>query len=256
MNPDVEPLLSLNELSKAYGAIQASRGVTFDIFPNEVVAMVGDNGAGKSTIVKMLAGVVKPDSGTIKWQGNEFSPEGPDSVREAGIETMFQDLALVNDIDAPGNLFMGQELVRRLFGFIPVLDRKKMRSETEKLLDQIKIKLQSLDRPVRLMSGGQRQAIAIARILLSQKASLIILDEPTAALGIQEQEKVLNVIRSLHSQGLSVLVISHNLEHVFSVADRIVVVQAGRIAASVATKDVSHQDVVKLIMGGTLEGKK
>ncbi|MGM0702918.1 MAG: ATP-binding cassette domain-containing protein [Pseudomonadota bacterium] len=252
MSDATAPLLSLDGLTKSYGAIQAAKEVSFDIYPNEIVAMVGDNGAGKSTIVKMLSGVVKPDEGRVSWQGDTFFPSGPDEVRDAGIETMFQDLALVNDIDAPGNLFMGREPVRRLLGFIPVLDRKAMRTETERLLEQIKIKLQSLDRPVRLMSGGQRQAIAIARILLSAKARLIIMDEPTAALGIQEQAKVLNVIRNLHSQGLSVLVISHNLEHVFSIADRIVVVHGGRISACVKTRDVTQQDVVQLIMGGSL----
>jgi len=253
MDTAVSPLLSLQDLRKSYGAIEAARGVSFDIFPNEVVAMVGDNGAGKSTIVKMLSGVVKPDGGQLFWQGEPFHPSGPDAVRDAGIETMFQDLALVNDVDAPGNLFMGQEPMKRWLGFLPILDRKKMRLETERLLDQIKIKLQSVDRPVRLMSGGQRQAIAIARILLSAKAQLMIMDEPTAALGIQEQSKVLNVIRNLHAQGLSILVISHNLEHVFSIANRIVVVQGGRIAASVATDEVSQQDVVQLIMGGRLQ---
>lgn len=245
-----DTLLSLSNLNKSYGAIQAARDVSFDIYKNEVVAMVGDNGAGKSTIVKMLAGVTAPDSGELSWQGRRLHFGGPNAAREAGIETMFQDLALVNDVDPPGNVFMGKEPMKWLFGILPVLDRARMKAETKKLLDQINIRLQSLGRPVRLLSGGQRQAIAVARILLSDKAKLIIMDEPTAALGIQEQEKVLNVIRSLHERGHSLLIISHNLEHVFSVADRIVVVQGGRIAASVATKEVNQQEVVHLIMGG------
>jgi len=242
-------LLEVRGLKKAFGAVQAVRGVDFTIGRGEIVAIVGDNGAGKSTVVKMISGALRRDEGEMLWQSEVVDFQSPDDARARGIETMYQDLALIPDVDAAGNIFLGREPMRRAFGFLPVLDRPRMRRESEALLDRVKIRLPSLDAPVRQLSGGQRQAAAIARFLMSEEARLIIMDEPTAALGVQEQQKVLELIESLKRQQMTVLVISHNLEHVFRVADRIVVLRGGEVGGIVRT-DEDRADVVSLIVGG------
>jgi len=243
------PLLEARDLRKSFGAVKAVRGASFDIGAAEVVAFVGDNGAGKSTVVKMLAGAYRPDGGEIALAGRAFRPHDPEDARRQGIETLYQDLALANDVDAPGNIFLGHELTTRKLGVIPWLDRAGMRERARELLARIRIELPSLDQPVRLMSGGQRQATAIARILRSEAARLIIMDEPTAALGVQEQRKVLDLIATLNGQGLSIIVVSHNLDHVFSVAHRVVVMRGGTVAGVVRTADAGRKDVVNLIVG-------
>jgi ABC-type sugar transport system ATPase subunit len=163
---------------------------------------------------------------------------------------MYQDLALAPDLDAAGNVFFGRELTTRFLGVLPILDRPAMRKQADTLLERVNIRIPSLDQPVRTLSGGQRQAIAIARFLLNRNAKLIIMDEPTAALGLQEQRKVLDLIRSLKAQGITVLVISHNLEHVFDVCERIIVVRAGRIEGTVQTSTSDRRMVVSMVMGG------
>ena len=198
----------------------------------------------------MIAGAYTRDEGDIRWDGVPCEITHPDDARNLGIETMYQDLALVPDFDAPANIFLGQEPMKRLFGLLPVLDRKSMRDGSRELLDQVRINLPSLDRPVRLLSGGQRQATAISRFLLSDRARLIIMDEPTAALGVQEQRKVLELIRTLKQRAMTILVVSHNLEHVFDVCDRIIVFRAGEVAGIVRTDEVDKQAVVSLIVGG------
>lgn len=250
MTEAAQALLEVKDLHKAFGGVHAVEGASFTINEGEAVAIVGDNGAGKSTLVKMISGAYRRDSGAILWNGREVKLNSTEDAQELGIATMYQDLALIPDLDAAGNIFLGKEPMKRALGFIPFLDRAEMRSTSRRLLDRIKINLPSLDRPVRLLSGGQRQATAIARFLLSEKARLIIMDEPTAALGVQEQRKVLELIRTLTEEGMTILVISHNLEHVFSVCDRIIVVRAGRIAGTVKTREVDRQDVLSLIMGG------
>ncbi|GGA48320.1 ATP-binding cassette domain-containing protein [Pelagibacterium lentulum] len=243
-------LLEVQNLKKSFGGVQAVKGVSFSLFSGEAVAVVGDNGAGKSTVVKMISGAYARDEGEIRWNGSLAEINDPDAARGLGIETMYQDLALIPDLDAPGNVFLGQEPMKRLLGLVPVLDRKKMEEEARKLLERVRINLPSLDRPVRQLSGGQRQAAAIARFLLSERARLIIMDEPTAALGVQEQRKVLDLIQTLKAQEMTILVVSHNLEHVFDVCDRIIVFRAGEIAGIVRTDEVDKQTVVSLIMGG------
>lgn len=248
--PQQTSLLEVNNLKKSFGGVQAVKGVSFSLFPGEAVAVVGDNGAGKSTVVKMISGAYVRDEGEIRWEGAPVDIAHPDDARSIGIETMYQDLALVPDLDAAGNVFLGKEPMTRMFGFLPVIDRKAMQDETRALLDRVKIKLPSLDRTVSALSGGQRQATAIARFLLSERARLIIMDEPTAALGVQEQRKVLDLIATLKSQKMTVLVVSHNLEHVFEVCDRVIVFRAGEVAGILKTNEVEKQDVVSLIMGG------
>lgn len=243
-------LLEVNNLKKSFGGVQAVKGVSFSLFPGEAVAVVGDNGAGKSTVVKMISGAYARDEGDIRWEGAPVDIAHPDDARTIGIETMYQDLALVPDLDAPGNVFLGQEPMKRFLGFLPVLDREKMQNDARALLERVRINLPTLERPISALSGGQRQATAIARFLLSERARLIIMDEPTAALGVQEQRKVMDLIRTLKAQQMTILVVSHNLEHVFEVCDRIIVFRAGEVAGIVSTKEVDKQAVVSLIMGG------
>lgn len=247
--PANEPLLEVRNLRKHFGGIQAVKGVSFSVYPGEVVALVGDNGAGKSTIIKMISGAYKRDDGDILWRGQSVNVQDPDEARHMGIETMYQELALVSDLDAPANIFLGREPWRRFLGVIPILDRQKMRSTSQALLQRVKIDLPDLDKPVRMLSGGQRQATAIARFLLTENAKCIIMDEPTAALGVQESRKVIDLVRQLKQEHITVLVISHNLEHVFSIADRVIVLRNGEVAGIRETASSTKQEIVGLIMG-------
>jgi ABC-type sugar transport system ATPase subunit len=244
------PLLEVIDLKKSFGGVQAVRGVSFSLNAGEVVALVGDNGAGKSTTIKMVSGAIRRDHGTIRWEGRDIDISSPDDARSIGIETMYQDLALVPDLDVAANVFLGREPMKRLLGVLPVLDREGMRTRARALLDRVNIRILSLDQPVRSLSGGQRQATAIARFLLNERPKLIIMDEPTAALGVKEQRKVLDLIRTLKGQGITILVISHNLEHVFEVCERIIVLRAGQVEGIVRTSEVDKQAVVSLVMGG------
>lgn len=246
-----EDLLVVDGLRKSFGAVEAVRDVSFTVAGGEVVAIVGDNGAGKSTLVKMISGALRRDEGRIAFAGAPVDFRSTDEAQAAGIETMYQDLALIPDVDAAGNVYLGREPMRRFLGVLPVLDRPRMRNEAAALMERVKIRLPSLDTPVRRLSGGQRQATAIARILLSDRARLIIMDEPTAALGVQEQRKVLELIRALKQQHVTILIISHNLEHVFDVADRVVVLRGGSVAGIERTTEVNHQHIVGLIVGGS-----
>lgn len=243
-------LLEVTDLKKSYGGVEAVRGVSLHLDAGEIVAIVGDNGAGKSTTIKMISGAVQRDSGSIRWQNREIDIDSPDDARRLGIETMYQDLALVPDVDAVGNVFLGRELSRRLFGILPIMDQRAMAVRARSLLDRVNIKIPSLQQPVRALSGGQRQAVAIARFLLNEDPRLIIMDEPTAALGVQEQRKVLELIQTLKQQGITVLIISHNLEHVFEVCERVIVLRAGRVEGSVLTSEADKQTIVTMVMGG------
>ena len=244
-----EILLSAHVLCKNYGGLRAVSEASLDLFPGEVVALVGDNGAGKSTFVKMLSGVITPDMGTLALHGRDVRFSTPAQARKAGIETLHQSLALVDVFNVPENIFLGRELTRRRFGVVPVLDKDTMRRRTIDLLQRIGANLPSIDRPVRSMSGGQRQAVAIARLLLNE-VHLLIMDEPMAALGVDEGRKVLDLIAELRTRGLTVLIISHNLEHVFSVADRICVMKNGKIVGVVETAGASHDQIVHMIVSG------
>ncbi len=244
-----QPLLEVRGLRKSFGGVEAVRGVSFAINAGEVIAIVGDNGAGKSTLIKMIVGAYKKDDGEMLWQGSPVNISSPDDAQRLGIETMYQELALVGDLDAAGNIFLGRELRTRLFGILPMLDRKSMREASRKLLERVKIDLPDLDRPIRLLSGGQRQAAAIARILLTNRAQCIIMDEPTASLGVQESGKVIDLIRQLKEENIAVIVISHNIEHVLNLADRVIVLHRGGVAGIVETSKVTKQEVIGLIMG-------
>ena len=243
------PLIEVHGLEKSFGGVHAVREVGFDISPGEAVALVGDNGAGKSTVVKMISGALHRDGGEIRWEGRPVHIDHPDDARALGIETMYQDLALVPDLDVAGNIFLGCEPMTRRLGVLPVLDRAAMRSRSRDLLDRVNIDMPSLDAMVRQLSGGQRQATAIARFLLNESGRLIIMDEPTAALGVREQRRVLELIASLKEHGVAMLIVSHNLDHVFDVCERVVVLRVGRVAGTVLTSESEKSDVVGLIMG-------
>lgn len=249
---DAAPLMSIQGLCKNYGGHRAVDSVSFNIRRGEVLALVGDNGAGKTSLIKMLSGVMKPCAGRLHFDGQPVEMASPSDARDIGIETLHQQLGLVDIFNVPENIFLGRELTRKMFGVIPTLDHATMKARTAELLKRIDLKLPAIDRPVRSMSGGQRQSIAIARLLLND-VRLLIMDEPMAALGVDEGRKVLELIASLRSKGLSVLIISHNLEHVFTIADRIAVMKNGRLVGVVETAEVDHDKVVGMIVAGRVQ---
>jgi len=241
---DDEPILSLRRINKSFGAIQALIDVSLDIYPGEVVAIVGDNGAGKSTLVKILAGVHQATSGTIIRYGDEVSLANPTDSRDLGIATVFQDLALCDNLDVVSNLFLGRELGVR------ALDEVEMEQRTWELLRQLSAKIPSVRTPVAGLSGGQRQTVAIARSLIGDP-SIVVLDEPTAALGVAQTAEVLNLIEHLRERGHGIVLVSHNMADVQAVADRVVVLRLGRNNGDFAVADVTYEDIIAAITGAT-----
>ncbi len=245
------PLLSVENVSKRFGGTQASSLLSLDLYPGEVLALAGDNGAGKSTLIKMISGVHQPDSGEIRYKGETISHRSPHQVRDLGIETIYQDLALADNLDVGINIFLGRERMKRVFG-IPVLDRKYMREESVSALKHLGIELNDLAMPVRYLSGGQRQAIAISRAVY-WKAKVLIMDEPTAALGVPEQREVKDLIKRLQGEGVAIIFISHNLNDIFEVSDRIFVLERGRKAGERLIGDTTEDEVVAMMMGRVLD---
>ncbi len=248
-------VLSLRDIKKSFGGVEALQGASLDVVSGKVTALVGDNGAGKSTLIKTVMGVHQPTSGSIWIDDQETTIASPDVARKFGLEAIYQDLALVGTFDLVSNFFLGHEKTKSyLGGLINVLDKKAMREEAIQVLtEQVGINIGNPYASAFVMSGGQRQAVAIGRAIHSD-ARLIIMDEPTAALGVEETERVLTIIERLREQGLTVLVISHNLEHVFRCADFIAVMHRGQVTAVLPTSDVTRQDVVAHIMGSRLSG--
>jgi ABC-type sugar transport system ATPase subunit len=242
------PLLSVRNINKHFGGIHASRDVSLELYPGEVLALAGDNGAGKSTLIKMISGVYNPDSGEILYQGQTITNKNPQEVRNLGIETIYQDLALADNLDVGVNLFLGREKMTTVLGFLPVLDRRLMRDEAKKSLKDLGIVVNDLSIPVRYLSGGQRQAIAISRAVY-WNAKVLIMDEPTAALGVPEQREVKDLIKRLKAQGVGIIFISHNLVDIFDVSDRIVVLERGRVAGERLISETNDDEVVQLMMG-------
>ncbi|MGA8845604.1 MAG: ATP-binding cassette domain-containing protein [Nocardioides sp.] len=240
-----ETVLSLAGIHKRFGAVQALTDVHLDVAAGEVVALVGDNGAGKSTLVKVISGVYQPDSGTIELAGKKVKVGGPRQAQDLGIATVFQDLALCDNLDVVANLFLGQE--RRTKG---VIDEVAMEVESWRLLRSLSAKIPSVRIPIAALSGGQRQTVAIARSLVGDP-QVVMLDEPTAALGVAQTAEVLNLVERLRENGLGVILISHNMADVQAVADRIVVMRLGRNAAEFRTEDVSTADLVAAITGAS-----
>jgi len=249
---DDQPYLSCRGISKNFGAVQALSGVDLDLYLGEVVALIGDNGAGKSTLVKILSGTDTPSSGTISVEGNEVAIRSPHDANAAGIETVYQDLALCDNLDVVANLFLGREQLLSPFVGSP-LSEAEMERRTEAVLRTLHIRIPSVRALVGTLSGGQRQSTAVGRAVL-WGSKIVLLDEPTAALGVAQQREVLDLVRRLKEQGLGVLLISHNLQQVFDVADRLVVLRLGRVAANVQRSEVSTEEVVAYITGAHAAG--
>ncbi len=244
-----ELLLEMKGINKSFGAVRALSDVDFHVFSSEIVGLVGDNGAGKSTLVKIISGVERADSGTIRFAGREVSIHSPDDAKELGIETLYQNLALINNLDVVANLFLGRELVHRWpLGLVNVLRSREMESQTVEILGRLKITIGSVREKVQVLSGGQRQAIALGRAVGWGKR-LVLLDEPTAALGVRESRQALDIISRLKEQGISAVIISHNLEHIFSVVDRIVVLRHGAIQGERRIREVKGDEIVSMITG-------
>src|SRR4051795_2238147 len=244
-----EPLLEARRIVKSFGRVRALRGANFATYPGEVVALVGDNGAGKSTLVKCVAGVHQPDEGEIIFEGRPVEIHSPIEARTYGIETVYQDLALAADLGADANLFLGREVVRGgLLGRLGFLDKAEMRRRSQDAFKSLGVGLQDSSAPVATMSGGQRQGVAVSRAV-TWASKVVFMDEPTAALGVVQTGHVLDLIRRVRDQGLSVVLISHNIPEVFEVADRIEVLRLGERVARLRPKEVSMEDVVSAMTG-------
>ncbi len=239
-----EPRLRMRGIGKSFGAVRALSNVDFEVYAGEVVGLVGDNGAGKSTLIKTIAGVGPADEGEIFVNGQKVSISSPQAATRLGIETVYQDLALCDNLDVVANLFLGRE--ER--SFLRSLDEMDMEKQGLNVLKTLEVKIPSVRSAVAMLSGGQRQSIAVAKSILRQ-ARVVLLDEPTAALGVAQTRQVLNLIRRLREQGLAVVVISHNLADVFEVVDRVIVLRLGRRVASFDIRTTTPEQVVAAITG-------
>lgn len=242
-------LLEVRNVSKHFGGVKAVDHVSFELAEGEILGLVGDNGAGKSTLISIISGVQTPTSGTIVWQGQELQGRSPREVRDLGIETIYQDLALADNLGVADNLFLGREPTRRALGLFPVLDRRRMRDQSNGALGRLKIEFDpSRVETVRDLSGGQRQAVAIGRAIF-WNARLLIMDEPTAALGVKERNNILNLIRLLKQEGVTIILISHNFPDIFAVTNRILVMRRGRLVANLTTADTDEHSLVSQMIG-------
>jgi D-xylose transport system ATP-binding protein len=245
-----QPLVELSEVKKSFGPVEVLKGTNLKIYPGRVTALVGDNGAGKSTLIKGLAGVQWYDSGSVKFQGQEVALTSPRVASALGIEVVYQDLALCENLDIVQNMFLGREEMSQF-----TIDESAMEFSAAKALESLSVKtVKSVRQKVSSLSGGQRQTVAIARSVL-RDAKLVILDEPTAALGVAQTAQVLSLVRRLADKGIAVVMISHNLQDVFEVADDIAVLYLGNMVAQLEKKDTTHNDVIGYITGINSEGK-
>lgn len=248
-----EPLVRMVNISKNFGTVQALKNVDFDVGYQEVMGLVGDNGAGKSTLIKILTGVFPPDTGEIYFEGKKVEIRSPKEARDLGIETVYQDLALIPLMSISRNFFLGREPVVQV-GPFRFMDKRKMDATVKKVLSEIGINVRSPEEPVAILSGGERQSVAIGRAL-HFGAKLLILDEPTSALSVRETHKVLDFILEAKERGLSIIFITHNIYHVYSVADRFTILEHGRKVATFKRTEVSAQDIIEIIRSGYKEGK-
>lgn len=247
------PVLSVQNIHKSFGAVKALRGVTLDVRPGEVVALVGDNGAGKSTTIKMISGALQPDDGELVFEGHRVAMTGPSDAEALGIQTVYQDLALCDNLDIVENLFLGREIMRPLIpGILKVTNRPEMEARAIPVLRDLGINLPPLNTTVASLSGGQRQTVAVARSVL-WGSKLVMLDEPTAALGVAQTKAVLELVLRLAKSGVAVLVISHNLSDIFKVADRITVLRLGRTIGTFVKNETTPEHIVGAITGATEE---
>lgn len=239
------PVLALRGVSKRFGAVQALTDVELEVHAGEVVALVGDNGAGKSTLVKTIAGVHPIDEGIIEWDGSPVSINKPHDAQGLGVATVYQDLALCDNLDVVGNLYLGRELLRR-----GIIDEVSMEQKARELLNTLSIRIPSVRIPIASLSGGQRQVVAIARALIGDP-KVVILDEPTAALGVEQTAQVLDLVERLRERNLGVILISHNMADVKAVADTVAVLRLGRNNGSFLVKDTSQEEIISAITGAT-----
>jgi simple sugar transport system ATP-binding protein len=237
-------LVKMENIDKYYGKVHALKDVSLEVFPGEVVGFIGDNGAGKSTLIKILSGVLPKNNGKIYWKGKEVNDLTVKNARELGIETVYQDRAVIGCMSVAQNIFMGREPVKSI-GFIKWLDKKFMRNEAVKLSKKLKLNIPSPDQEVRFCSGGEMQGVAISRAMYF-KASLVILDEPTTALAVSGVKQVLNFISHLKDSGIACLFVSHNLHDVYAASDRIVVMLRGEIVANVKKEKVTVDELINL----------
>ncbi len=241
-------LLEVRGITKRFGGLVAVNNVSMGVNAGEVVGLLGDNGAGKSTLIKVISGVYPADAGTILFQGKEVHIASPMDALALGIETIYQDLALAENLNTPANIFLGREKMKKALGFLNVLDHGYMQEESRKILEKHDILIPSLRNRIRALSGGQRQAVAISRSIYWD-AKFLIMDEPTAALGVAEQKKVIDTIRLLRSHGIGIIVISHQMHDVFQVSDRMVIMRRGEKVAELTTAETNPDEVVGLIVG-------
>ena len=244
-----EVVLEIKSLSKNFGPVQALKDLSMVVRAGEVVALAGDNGAGKTTVIKAISGVYPQSSGEILLHGQEMSFSSPEDARDKGIETIYQDLALADNLTIGGNIFLGREPVKRRLGLFPYVDRKTMAEAARETMARLDFHVSRLDAPVSNFSGGQRQAVAIGRALY-WNAQVLIMDEPTAALGVPEQRKVLSLVQQLKDEGKAVIFISHNLSDIFTVSDRIIVLRRGVEVGEKRIAETSHDEVVMMMIGG------
>jgi D-xylose transport system ATP-binding protein len=243
------PILEMRGISKRFGAVQALAEADFEVYLGEVVGLVGDNGAGKSTLIKIIAGVYRPDAGQYIFDGREVSVNNPREATALGIETVYQDLALCDNLDVVGNLYLGREqMLTMLPGLLRTMDEVTMEQEASRVIRELHVRIQSVRSLVATLSGGQRQSTAVARAVM-WNSKVVLLDEPTAALGVEQTRQVKELIRELRERGLGVVVISHNLVDVFDVSDRIIVLRLGRRVATLNTHTSNPEQVVAAITG-------
>lgn len=245
MSREIEPIIQMKGISKHFGGLQALRNVSIDLFRGEILGLVGHNGAGKSTLIKILSGAYHADVGTIYFEGKEVGIRNPKDAKQLGIETIYQDLALADNLNVATNMFLGREK-KKHFGF---LDTQSMEIDTRKTLDRLKVKIESLKARVHNLSGGQRQCIAISRAIYFN-AKVLIMDEPTAALGVEETKRVQNLIQHLKKEGLAIILISHDLHDVFNLSDRIAVMKNGELVGVEETSQTTKDEVLGMIILG------
>jgi ABC-type sugar transport system ATPase subunit len=249
----VSPILEVRGLSKSFDAVRAARDISFEVYPGEVLGLLGDNGAGKSTVVSCISGSLKPDTGSILVDGKEADIDSPQRARDLGIETVFQDLALVDSLDVTTNMFLNREILKsKPARWLRWLDRKQMHRESQEILDRLHIRINSVRQPMSQLSGGQRQSVAVGRAV-AWGHHIVLLDEPAAALGVEQTALVLELINRLRDEGVGVVLISHNMHDVLSVCDRAVVLRHGLKVAQLETLEgLTTRHLVDLITGVSL----
>ncbi len=249
------PLIEMRNITKTFGPVVALQDTSLELMPNEVLGLVGDNAAGKSTLMKILSGAVLPDKGEIYIKGKKVHIKGPEDARNMGIEMIYQDFALVNNLDIASNIYLGREIRKKFMGFIRLLDKKKMEEGAYRVLDRIKIDLDTVRAEVECLSGGQRQSVAIGRATAFD-AKVIIMDEPTASLSIKTIGELLELIKQLKKRGISIIIISHRLQDVFTVSDRIMVLKTGRRVTVKNTSATDIDEIISLMVKGLSDKEK